>query len=312
MALLTPPFAEHGERRAPTPTERDLGLPCGPADRALFNDLWHRVEAEIGSVISYAGITQTDDRYTQLREAIQALIDAAVGGDTTDFVTVDMARSRLLFYPEVQNADGRIGVSTPSTGVVRVPGGVTFLHRGIYPVTTAQKDIATDASKTYHLRWNPTEGFVLRDLSSVSYNPSGFPETAIDFDSSYDSMLVSRVTTNSANSPYIVNLCNRHVLRYSYFRPYKLYPPGGLASPGVWESSHEWIEYDLARTPLFYNNGFETSGLNVVPDSVSDGTELNITPHALSRYSAWMFQFSWSFIYHLGGCPGYYGSFIAI
>lgn len=213
MADFDPPFGQDGDRRLPSNTERENGFLCGPADRTLFNGLFHRIEAEIGEVISHAGITPTDDRNTLLREAIEALILAATGGGTADdYILMNQARARLPFFPDVLTDDGKIAVTTPQSGKVRVPAGVTFQHRGIYRVTTVETDFTTDASKTYHLRWNPADGFALKDLASGTYNPTSAAENNVAFDSSYDDMLVARVVTNSSNIATITNLANSNVL----------------------------------------------------------------------------------------------------
>lgn len=210
MADFDPPFGQDGERRLPTTTEREHGFVCGPADKELFTGLFHRIEAEIGEVIEHAGIAPTDERNTLLREAIEALIAAATGsGPTEDYLLMVQARSRLPIYPDVITSDGKIGIVTPSAGQVRVPGGITFQHRGIFRVTTNQTDFSTDVSKTYHLRWNPSDGFVMRDLASGTYNPTAAPETNSTFDSSYDDMLIARIITNSSNVATITNLINK-------------------------------------------------------------------------------------------------------
>lgn len=210
MANFTPPFAENGERRFPDATERDLGFLCGAAARALFNGLLHRLEAEVGEVISHAGLVGDDGDLTQLRQSIQAMIDASTGGgDPDQFLLVSQARARLPIYPDVLAAAGHFGVITPATGQVRIPAAVTFQHRGIFPITTVQTDFATDPSKTYHLRWNPTDGFQLKDLASGGYNPGTLAESDVSFDSTYDDMLVARVITNSSNAVTITNLINK-------------------------------------------------------------------------------------------------------
>ena len=166
-----------GEKRLPTPTEKEQGFLCGPADRTLFNGLINRIEEEIGEVIAYAGIVGNDADMTQLRQAIQSLISAATGGNPAGYVLMTQARARLPFFPEVNNVDGRIVVTQPSTGVVRLPGGVTFTHRGIYIETTTQTDFATDPNKVYHLRWDPTNG--TRRGNAVTggpYTVTGFAE----------------------------------------------------------------------------------------------------------------------------------------
>lgn len=217
MADFDPPFADQGERRLPTTTEQQQGFPCGPASRELFNGLFWLLQGQIKDIADEAGVIPSQEGdITLLKRAVLALIDAATGGGTADnYILMDQARSRLPIYPDVQHETGHLGVLSPSTGTVRVPGGRTFLHRGIFPVTTVQTDFATDPSKTYHLRWNPTDGFVLRDLASGTYNPGTLAETDTTFDSGYDDMLVARVITNSSNVPTITNLVNRSTLAIS-------------------------------------------------------------------------------------------------
>jgi len=103
-------------------------------------------------------------------------------------------------------------------GTVRVPAGLDFMHRGIFRVTTTQTDFVTDPSKTYHLRWNPTDGFVLRDLASGAYNPGSLAEMNPVFDSTYDDMLVARVITNMSNVATVTNLVNRDRLTAAVLR----------------------------------------------------------------------------------------------
>jgi hypothetical protein len=222
MADFSTPFAEGGDRRFASPTEQQEGFPCGPAERALFNGELYRLEAELGEVIEFAGITPSNDRMTQVREAIQALINAATGeGDTSDYLLMSQARARLPFFPDVLNVDGRITCLSPATGVVRIPGGVTFQHRGVYPITTVQTDLTTSLSQTYHLRWDPTNGYRLRNLTDAVYNVNGDPENSIKFDSSYDDMLIARVTTNSSNVVTITNLANKVRIASEFTAPPK-------------------------------------------------------------------------------------------
>lgn len=213
MADFTIPFGRDGERRLPTTTEREQGFLCGSADRALFSALFHRLESEVGDVVSYAGITPTDAQFTTLRQAILALIGAATGGNPAGYILMSQARARLPIHPEILTVDGRVTITQPSTGVVRLPGGVNFLHRGIEQFTTSQIDFATDPSKTYHIRWDPTNGFRQLDLASATYNPSSLSETSKNWDSSYDDMFVARVVTNSSNVAEITSLANKNLLK---------------------------------------------------------------------------------------------------
>lgn len=213
MADFSTPFSSTGgNNRLPTVDERQEGFPCGPADQTLFNGMFRRIEAELQSIIAGAGITGDDSDDTIVYQAILALIAAATGG-SGDYVLMTQARARLPIFPDVQTTDGTLGVTTPATGQIRIPGSKTFLHRGIYPVTTSLTDIATLASKTYHLRWNPTDGFALKDVADTGYNPTSAAETSAIFDSTYDDMLAAKVTTNSSNVVTVTNLVNQVRLR---------------------------------------------------------------------------------------------------
>lgn len=210
MADFQTPFSNTGSKRSPTAEEKLNGFPCGPADQTLFNGLFNRIEAEIGEVISHAGIVGSDADLTQLRQAIIALIQAETGGgDTSQFLLTSQAVARLPIFPEIQSADFKINVSSPAAGTVRVPAGVAFIHRGVVEITTIQTDFATTASSTYHVRWNPTDGYTLEDLAdTVAYNPSSLAETDAGFDTAFDDMLIARVITNASNVATITNLAN--------------------------------------------------------------------------------------------------------
>ena len=277
MADFSTPFAETGDKRYPTPSEQAEGFPCGPAERALFNGELFRLEAEIGEVIEFAGLTPTNSRMTQLREAIQGLIAAATGGgDTTGFVLMEQARSRLPFFPDVLNVDGRIGCITPATGVVRIPGGVTFQHRGIYPVTTAQQDLNTSASQTYHLRWDPTNGYRLRNLTDVAYNSAGDPETAVKFDTTYDDMLIARVTTNSSNVCTITNLMNKARIAEQFGAPAQNLSGGRT----------------LVHTLNLSRVGVPTL-MEMTPPGNSYDSDYWLTVTANNRYSVTVYSWTW-------------------
>ncbi|KQV28089.1 hypothetical protein ASC97_07000 [Rhizobium sp. Root1203] len=248
MADFDLPFADSGERRFPTTDEQANGFGCGPASLPLFNGMFWAIQAEIGAVINSAGISQSNASMTQLLQAIQALIAAATGNaDTSAYLLTAQARARLPIFPEVLNTNGHFGVTSPATGQVRIPAGVSFQHRGIFPLTTVQTDFATDASKTYHIRWNPTDGFTLKDLANNVYNPAVVAETDSRFDSTYDDMLVARVITNSSNVPTITNLVNKDRLTNLILDIQTL--TRVTTSIGNWVVAYTSIPINWARTP---------------------------------------------------------------
>lgn len=231
MANFEVPFSATGPRRTPTVDEKANGFPCGPADQTLFNGMFHRIEAELGNLIAYAGLAPTDADYTQVRKSIVALIEAATGGgEQANYALMSQLTVRMPVFPEIVSSDGRINLTAPAGGTVRVPGGINILHRGVAIYTTVQTDFATIASRTYHLRWNPTDGFQLKYLQDGAYNPGALAETDVLFDSKYDDMLVARVITNAGNVATMTSLANKNVLRHKSIMvgvPYTVvYPPG--------------------------------------------------------------------------------------
>ncbi len=280
MADFSVPFGQDAEFRYPSSTESAQGFPCGPADQELFNGLFRQLQAEVGSVIDFAGITQTNDRMTLLREAIEALIEAATGGgDPSTYLLMGQARGRLPIYPIVQNVDGRIVITAPATGTVRLPGGVEFLHRGIFPITTSQTDFNTDPSKTYHLRWHSVDGFVLRDLAAPAYNPTLLAEINPIFDSKYDDMLIARVITNASNVATITNLSNvdRTQIHGEVVLTASDYPWEGSNPPSALVNVMA-IELNLARRPLAIMTGYTEGRLGTV------NTEHSLGIYPTSRY----------------------------
>jgi hypothetical protein len=284
MSAFDPPFATNGELRAPTSSEKSLGFPCGPASQALFNFLINRLEGQVDNIADQAGVSAlAEDDATVLFRAVDALIAAAIGsGDTSNFVLFTQARARLPVFPDVQNTAGTIVVTAPSTGTVRVPAGTNFLHRGIFLVTTTQTDFSTDPSKTYHLRWNPTDGFVLRDLASGTYNPGTLAESNAAFDSTYDDMLVARVITNSSNVATITALANKNRLRIrgeEFFGGTQLTFEDDKNPSAINNFVTKTINW--ARSPEI----FSVSAINDFGQGNPTNTEANAGGRILSRYS---------------------------
>lgn len=260
-------------------------------------------QRELVNLIIFAGLTPDNADLEQVRKAIGILIAAATGGgETSDYLTILQARARLPIFPEVQTADGRINVTSPGAGSVLVPATVAFQHRGIYPVNTSDystpaRTLATAANKTYHLRWNPTDGFALKDLANAGYNPVAKAEIAVDFDSAYDDMLVARVVTNAGNVATITNLANKQVMTADGFgasAPYGTAGYGGATPSFALEDNvmdpklvgkYQAFDVNFARTPQV----FVTAIQDVVVRDLPLVTEISMGARALSRYqvAAW-------------------------
>lgn len=149
-------------------------------------------------------------------------------------------------FPEVLGATGLFTLTSPANNV-RIAAGTQWVHRGVEKYTSVQTDLATVASKTYHLRWTPVGGFALMDLSNGGYNPSAVPEGDVTFDSTYDDMLIARVVTSAGNVATILPLVNKNSLMTSVrVSGTPSYPGGGNLT---WSAS---TSPNWARTPRIY------------------------------------------------------------
>lgn len=238
-------------------------------------------QREIMAVIANAGLDPSSADLTQLLKAIQNMISAATGGSgDTNYVLMTQARVRLPIFPEVVASDGRLAVISPSTGVVRIMPGYDFLHRGIFNVTTVQQDFATVASKTYHLRWNPTDGYSLKDIASSIYNPGGLAEASAAFDSTYDDMLIARVVTNASNVVTITALTNKDSLAAEIVQDITSAIVGydTVNSYAPFSSTYNWARtpknYELS--PVAYHTGNGLQGWKIfTPDGATMAYNFN-------------------------------------
>ena len=271
MANFETPFASQAARRSPTADEKANGFPCGAADQTLFNGMFHRIEAELGNLIAYAGLVGTDSDLNQVRKSIVTLIEAATGGgETENYLQMAQVIARLPLWPEIQSADGRINITSPANGIVRVPGGINMVHRGVNLLTSVQTDFNTVASRTYHLRWNGATGLELRSLGDNGYNPDGLAEDNVAFDTTYDSALLARVTTNSGNVATITPLSNKQNLKASAVVPTVAAGLNGT-NGAIFDFTYN---VNFARTPEYlyadhrvYTDGPVVGGFDQVSDA---------------------------------------------
>lgn len=302
-------FADTTEnKRYPNPTEEDSGYPCGPADQALFNGQWYQVYKELHDLISFAGITPNSGDLTQVRQAILALLatvsppEDTGGPDLSGYILMSQARARLPIYPEIQTADGKMGVTSTGAANVRIPAGVNFQHRGIYPYTTVQTDFVTVANKIYHLRWNPTDGFELIDTTDAGYNPTAAIENVAAFDTTFDDMIVARVTTNGSNIPTINNLVNK-VKLFAELRVEKTFDTEVLAWAGNGDGGIDlyWSRRPQIAVPalqFFSANSAAPSPGGIIPASAGAAQMVGVrprtdSPSARSRYGMWAPEVVW-------------------
>jgi hypothetical protein len=193
--------------------------------------------------------------------------------DGTEWVLLNpafglLSPSTAPFFPETLTNNGLFSISS-AVGTVTVAVPNQWQYRAVQKFqTTAPINLSTAASKTYHLRWDapgtgqaspagtyPRGRFTLRDLSDAAYNPSSLPETDVAFDTTYDSMLVARVVTNSSNSPTVVALLNMQFLELGVQRGTPAQAPNGYGS-------YDTINMNWSRKP----KGFTFRNLNAEID----------------------------------------------
>lgn len=255
---------------------------------------------EILNVITFPGLVPTESDLTQLLQAIQLMISSAIsgiggggGGGGSGAVPTDFARFPI--YPEIKTGGGYFTVSA-ITGQVTIDAGQQFVWRGgILHNTTdtvvGDRQFATVANKTYHLRWRYNGGtpiYQLLDLADISYNPSAGSETATGFDSNYDDMLIARVVTNGANTPTVVPLLNidRHIVQGTAIGPKGTLGVntaegvgGGAGVLPTAITQFQLIPLNFARKADAY--------LSVINDlDMAKANEMNIGVMVLDRYQA--------------------------
>lgn len=198
---------------------------------------------------------------------------------SNDFMPV--ARARLPMYPHVDAANNVIPVSSPGTGQLLIPTGVTFYHRAVYGVLTddytlVERSFATSASRTYHLRWNPTDGFVLKDLADPGYNPGALAETDVLFDSKFDDMLVSRAVTTAGNVVTVTNLRNAFRYRTEVSR-------AGIVGENGNATSYVM---NFSRNP-------EATMMDIIAPSGGRDTDPQLYVQSQSRYQVTIYTWGW-------------------
>lgn len=312
MADFSPPFGHAGSRRFQNSNESHSGFNCLEASRELMTALQYGPQAEIGHVISNAGLVPTNSDFTQFRQAIELMIADAIYNldlpdtppdpDTSAFVRLNLARIRFPIFPVALTSNGKVGAYSPSTGVVRIPGGVWLLHRGIYQFSTHQIDLSTSPNKTYHLRWsyNPdtTSGtYELKDLSDSSYNPGSLPETNSKFDSSFDSMLMARVVTTSTNSPIVTDLVNTLNLSSVSIVGFEC-----LRKLSWFEERNSGVQLNWARTPFnaqiglrqMKSNKTDIDGRRYPISAIGVLQDLGVRKTTVDRYGAGNIQYTYN------------------
>lgn len=97
---------------------------------------------------------------------------------------------RLPLYPEVMNDESRLTMSLDGTTLI-IDGNQIIRFYGWLEVNTSgyqYKSFQVDLTKAYHLRFNLTDGFYIKEVNSLEYNPDALDESDKRFDTTYDDM----------------------------------------------------------------------------------------------------------------------------
>ncbi|MDO6965808.1 hypothetical protein [Rhizobium alvei] len=171
-----------------------------------------RVRVQAGS--RSVGLPVSRPQASYLRDTRSGVIASrpASLSEHRDQVRAVWRRAGALAMDMIQNSGRLRGVVdqiiVDSCGTELTMSYQPDLSRFGYHITEAT-DLATVANTTYHLRYTEADGFVLKSMTDLAYNPSSALETDAAFDSAFDDILVARVVTNGANVATITNLSNK-------------------------------------------------------------------------------------------------------
>lgn len=166
--------------------------------------------SEIACITDKAGRNYDPGDVCNLYNAVMDLITSSQRG--------------MPIYPEILETNNVMTVNA-GVGLVTVPDGQVWRHRGFSDLDSTnipliQRQFATIANTVYHLRWyapgllapvmtSPYGVLVLHSVVDPVYNPTALAEGAMEFDSTYDNMLIARVVTNAGNVPTVTALMNK-------------------------------------------------------------------------------------------------------
>lgn len=159
----------------------------------------------------------------------------------------------ILVPPEMLTKDGKFVLQQSNPGEITILRDQWFLWRGVWKLNSSQypdssRTLTTKPATTYHLRWRPSVGFILYDVTDVIYNSLQQPEESTAMDSNPDDMLIARVVTDSANKATWVSLVNRINLRV-YWAAYALiFKDKTLDQPFWYEALSESLTLNWARS----------------------------------------------------------------
>lgn len=172
-----------------------LLLPVFPGNRAVFEELGGKLAR--GQIASLE-----DENIFAVGRGISANDKRAI-----EFPSFNTLSGLLPNLPYIETAEYTLSVTDNGDGTVTVDADQSFIMRGVLrfftnDYTVDQRTFTVANDKTYHLRLshlpeNKDEHFSLNDLADSGYNTDGLESTDLVFNSTFDDMLVARMSIDA-------------------------------------------------------------------------------------------------------------------
>lgn len=121
-------------------------------------------------------------------------------------------------YPHIASQSQHLEIIQHDAWKIEIAPGQTFNWRGVWRIdtdafSTLERSFELAPNSTYHLRWRSTDSFLLLHLQDAAYNPQDLKESNPSFDTTFDDMLIARISSDEQGITEIVTLRNsQHLL----------------------------------------------------------------------------------------------------
>ena len=121
--------------------------------------------------------------------------------------------SGFAHYPYIVSQSQRLELTQHGAWKIEIDRGQIFNWRGTWNINTdafseGERSFNLAFSTTYHLRWRPSDGFLLFNLKDVAYNPQSLAESSAVFDTTFDDMLIAKIITDEQGITEIITFRN--------------------------------------------------------------------------------------------------------
>ena len=224
MSDFSTPFGNDSDRRTPTAQELMKGFECGPADREIFNFLVNRLEAELASIIADSGLTPVATDRNTLLLSLRRIIARDTGtSPDTEYLLYATLKDFVKIYPEIETPGNLVTITVSADNREITIDEFTVVHRGMKRITVPETTLDIFSGRTYHLRWNETDGVTVTETNDADYNPDGLDEDDVKFDTTYDDLLLARIVVSGTGVPTITRLRNDTKMIYNGPFPNSMY-----------------------------------------------------------------------------------------